>query len=81
MDVGVHLVNFDFDGGPAAIRSVLIESARMAQAGGLTNISVMDHYLQMDVPGLGGPLAPMLEGYTTLGFLAGQTQNVELQAA
>ena len=43
MDVGVHLVNFDFDGGPAAIRSVLIESARMAQAGGLTNISVMDH--------------------------------------
>jgi len=79
MDVGVHLVNFDFDGGPAAIRSVLIESARMAESGGLTNISVMDHYLQMDVPGLGGPLAPMLEGYTTLGFLAGQTQSVELQ--
>lgn len=79
MDVGVHIVNFDFNAGPAAIRSVLAETARAAEAAGVANLSVMDHYLQMDVPELGGPYAPMLEGYTTLGYLAGQTETVELQ--
>ncbi len=79
MDVGVHIVNFGFPGGPASIRSVLAEAARAAEAAGVANLSVMDHYLQMDVPQLGGPHAPMLEGYTTLGYLAGQTETVELQ--
>ena len=37
---------------------------------------MMDHYFQMEQ--LGGPPEPMLEGYTSLGFLAGQTSNVEL---
>jgi F420-dependent oxidoreductase-like protein len=37
---------------------------------------MMDHYFQMEQ--LGGPAEPMLEGYTSLGFLAGQTSNVEL---
>lgn len=37
---------------------------------------MMDHYFQME--NLGGPDQPMLEGYTSLGFLAGQTRNVEL---
>ena len=36
----------------------------------------MDHYFQMEQ--LGGPAEPMLEGYTALGFLAGQTSNLEL---
>ena len=79
MDLGVHIVNFDFDGGPASIPAVLAEAARTAESAGLTNLSVMDHYLQMDVPAMGGALAPMLEGYTTLGYLAGQTQTLELQ--
>lgn len=79
MDVGVHITNFDFPGGPASIRSVLAEAARAAEAAGVANLSVMDHYLQMDVPELGGPLAPMLEGYTTLGYLAGKTETVDLQ--
>ena len=79
MDVGVHITNFDFPGAPASIRSVLAEAARAAEAAGVANLSVMDHYLQMDVPELGGPLAPMLEGYTTLGYLAGKTETVDLQ--
>jgi F420-dependent oxidoreductase-like protein len=33
----------------------------------------------MDVAAMGGPLAPMLEGYTTLGYLAGHTRTVDLQ--
>ena len=36
----------------------------------------MDHYFQME--NLGGPPEPMLEGYTSLGFLAGQTSRIEL---
>jgi F420-dependent oxidoreductase-like protein len=38
--------------------------------------TVMDHYFQMEA--LGGPAEPMLEGYTTLGYLAGRTENVRL---
>ena len=34
MDVGVHITNFDFPGGPASIRSVLAEAARAAEAAG-----------------------------------------------
>jgi F420-dependent oxidoreductase-like protein len=37
---------------------------------------MMDHYFQMEA--LGGPPEPMLEGYTSLGFLAGQTSRLEL---
>jgi F420-dependent oxidoreductase-like protein len=44
---------------------------------GVDNLSLMDHYLQMEM--LGGDHDPMLEGYTTLGFLAAHTRTVELQ--
>ncbi|MCU1692777.1 MAG: monooxygenase [Frankiales bacterium] len=36
----------------------------------------MDHWFQME--DLGGPQAPVLEGYTSLGFLAAVTERVEL---
>jgi F420-dependent oxidoreductase-like protein len=39
----------------------------------------MDHYLQIAGMGVGDADAPMLEGYTTLGFLAAHTRTVELQ--
>lgn len=39
----------------------------------------MDHYLQLADAGLGGFDAPMLEGYTTLGYLAAHTSTVRLQ--
>ena len=39
----------------------------------------MDHYLQIAGVGVGGADAPMLEEYTTLGFLAAHTESVELQ--
>ncbi len=79
MDLAVHLVNFDFPGGPAAIGGVLADVGEAAESAGLCNLSAMDHYLQMDVPAMGGPLAPMLEGYTTLGYLAAHTHTVDLQ--
>lgn len=79
MDLGVHLVNFDLPGGPAAVAPTLARVGEVAEGIGVANLSVMDHYLQMDMAALGGPMAPMLEGYTTLGYLAGQTRTVELQ--
>jgi F420-dependent oxidoreductase-like protein len=39
-------------------------------------VTVMDHWFQME--NLGGPAEPMLEGYTTLGYLAAVTERVRL---
>ena len=75
MRLGVHIVAFDVGGGPAAIGPVLTRVGAAAERAGLDNLSVMDHYLQIS----GDAGAPMLEGYTTLGFLAAHTRTVELQ--
>jgi len=79
MKLGVHLVNFDAPGGPASLGRTLARAGAAAEAAGLANISLMDHYLQIGGMGIGNPDAPMLEGYTTLGFLAAHTSTVELQ--
>jgi F420-dependent oxidoreductase-like protein len=50
---------------------------RAADEAGVDNLSLMDHYLQLEF--LGGAHDPMLEGYTALGFLAAHTSTVELQ--
>jgi F420-dependent oxidoreductase-like protein len=76
MKLAVHCSNLTWPGGPAALGSTLAEVARVADQGGVTTLTMMDHYFQMEQ--LGGPPEPMLEGYTSLGFLAGQTSDVEL---
>jgi F420-dependent oxidoreductase-like protein len=50
--------------------------AEVADQGGVTTLTLMDHYFQMEH--LGGTDEPMLEGYTGLGFLAGRTERLEL---
>ncbi|QIK74091.1 LLM class F420-dependent oxidoreductase [Nocardioides piscis] len=77
MKLGVHLVNFDLPGGPAAIGPALAATGRAAEESGLDNLSFMDHYFQLEF--LAGAEDPMLEGYTALGFLAAHTTSVELQ--
>jgi F420-dependent oxidoreductase-like protein len=74
--LAVHCADLTWPGGPAALGTTLAEVARVADEGGVTTLTMMDHYFQMEQ--LGGPAEPMLEGYTSLGFLAGQTSNVEL---
>jgi F420-dependent oxidoreductase-like protein len=76
MDVGIHFVNFTLPDAPASIAPTLAETAKIADEGGATVFSVMDHWFQME--GFATAHDPMLEGYTTLGFLAAQTQNVRL---
>ena len=79
MKLGVHLVNFDLPGGPTAIAPTLARVGAAAERAGVANLSAMDHYLQMAGMGGGGADRAMLEGYTTLGYLAGHTETVELQ--
>jgi F420-dependent oxidoreductase-like protein len=77
MRIGVHLVKFDFEGGPAAIGPTVAAFGAAAEEAGLDNLSLMDHYLQLEF--MGPPDGQMLEGYTTLGFLAAHTSTVDLQ--
>ena len=77
MRIGLHLVKFDFDGGPAAIAPTVAAVGAAAEEAGLDNLSLMDHYLQLEF--MGPPDGQMLEGYTTLGFLAAHTSTVDLQ--
>jgi F420-dependent oxidoreductase-like protein len=77
MKVGVHLVNFTLPAGPASIGPSLAAVGRAADEAGVANLSLMDHYFQLAM--MGAAEQPMLEGYTSLGFLAGVTTTAELQ--
>jgi F420-dependent oxidoreductase-like protein len=76
MDLGIHFVNFDLPGGSEAIGPTLAATAVAAEAGGCSNFSVMDHWFQMEE--FANSEDPMLEGYTSLGFLAGLTHRMTL---
>jgi F420-dependent oxidoreductase-like protein len=75
MDIGIHYSRFPVAPGSTRAAS-LAETARVADQGGAALFTVMDHYFQME--NYGGPSEPMLEGYTTLGFLAASTEHVRL---
>ncbi|MER6982491.1 LLM class F420-dependent oxidoreductase [Streptomyces carpinensis] len=78
MRVGVHINRFDNAGGAPALGAELAAAGQAAEAAGVSWLSVMDHYFQMEFNG--GAEDPMLEAYTTLGFLAGHTSTVRLGA-
>jgi F420-dependent oxidoreductase-like protein len=79
MRLGLQLPSFTYPGGAAAIRSTLTEIAQAAEAAGFASLWVMDHWLQLpEDSGWGGPEEPMLEAYTTLGFLAHATDRIAL---
>jgi alkanesulfonate monooxygenase len=78
MKVGLHVSNFTWPGGAATLASDLGRVARTAEEQGFAKLSVMDHVWQ--IGNIGPPEHEMLEAYTTLGFLAGRTQRIELLA-
>ncbi|MGW0880154.1 LLM class F420-dependent oxidoreductase [Streptomyces sp. NPDC002671] len=78
MRVGVHINRFDHPGGGPALGAELAAAGAAAEAAGVSWLSVMDHYFQMEFNG--GAEDPMLEAYTTLGYLAGKTSTVQLGA-
>ncbi|MGW7643360.1 LLM class F420-dependent oxidoreductase [Streptomyces bobili] len=78
MRVGVHINQFGTFGGGPALGAELAAAGAAAEAAGVSRLSVMDHYFQMEFNG--GAEAPMLEAYTTLAFLAAHTSTVRLGA-
>ena len=74
---GLQIPNFTFADVPD--REMFEHVADLAVAGeqaGFDSVWVMDHFWQL--PPLGGPTQPMLEGYTLLGGLAARTRRVKL---
>jgi F420-dependent oxidoreductase-like protein len=76
MHLGVHIVEFTVADGPAGIADELRRAGAAAEAVGVSDLSVMDHWFQMEA--IFPATDPMLEGYTTLGFLAAHTETVRL---
>jgi len=78
MQVGLHVSNFTWPGGPPTLAEDLARVAATAEEQGFAKLSVMDHVWQ--IGHIGPPENEMLEAYTTLGYLAGRTSRIELLA-
>jgi F420-dependent oxidoreductase-like protein len=76
MKFGLQINAFNWQGYPASIRARLAELARTAEGCGFSSLWVMDHFFQ--IADFGPPEDPMLEAYTTLGYLAGLTEQATL---
>jgi len=78
MHIGLQIPSFKYPGGTAAIRPKLKEIVTTAEDAGFHSLWVMDHYYQ--IKGLFGEAYtdPMLESYTTLGYIAGLTEKAQL---
>ena len=76
MKLAIHFPNFTLPGQPGSLAGILAATARAAEDGGCSTFTVMDHWFQMEQ--LATSEDPMLEGYTTLGFLAGRTERMTL---
>jgi len=76
MRVGLQIPSFTTPGGPADLRDQLASVAREAEAAGFESLWVMDHFFQIDF--VGPAEQEMLEGYSTLSYLAALTQRVRL---
>jgi F420-dependent oxidoreductase-like protein len=81
MQIGLHIGKFDWPGGPESIAAHLGEIARTADDAGFYSIWVMDHFFQLgtEFGTVHGPLtAPMLEGFSTIAYMAGITRRIKL---
>ena len=76
MKLGIHFVNFSLPGVPESLAGTLAAAAVAADEGGCATFTLMDHWFQMEH--FATSQDPMLEGYTSLGFVAGQTKRVTL---
>ena len=76
MRLSLNITNFSSSKDPAGIGAWLGRIARAADQSGLDTLWVSDHLLQADPNS--SLDAQMLEAYTTLGFLASQTEGIRL---
>ncbi|WP_062999734.1 LLM class F420-dependent oxidoreductase [Nocardia mikamii] len=76
MELSLHYWNFSTPADPALTAGAIAETARIAEEGGFAEFTVMDHYFQMEHTGVAEE--PMLEAYTTLGYVAALTERMRL---
>ncbi len=76
MRIGLQIPDFTTPSGPARLGADLARVARTADEQGFDYLAVMDHFFQ--IRAVGAPEREMLEAYTTLGYLAGQTSRINL---
>lgn len=74
--LGLHYWTYSTPADPTQIAPTLAETARIAEQAGFSAFTVMDHYFQME--GVASADEPMLEGYTTLGYVAAKTERMTL---
>lgn len=76
MKIGLQIPSFTWPGGPAELGGTLRAVARTADDVGFASIWVMDHFFQ--IGSVGQAEEPMLESYSTLGFMAAVTSRARL---
>jgi F420-dependent oxidoreductase-like protein len=76
MKLGLQVNNFTWPGQPQSIGPIFGSIGRKAEQAGFDSLWVMDHLFQ--IPGLGQAEEPMLEGYSALAYIAGQTERIKL---
>lgn len=76
MKLGLQISSFTWPGGAAQIAPTFGRVVTAADDAGFDSIWVMDHFWQ--IRGLGPPEAPMLEGWTALGYAAALTKRARL---
>ncbi|WP_020667093.1 TIGR03560 family F420-dependent LLM class oxidoreductase [Amycolatopsis nigrescens] len=76
MRISLNITHYSWPVPPADLVLRLAEIARAAEECGVDTLWVPDHLIQADP--VSSPEKEMLEAYTTLGFLAGQTERVRL---
>jgi F420-dependent oxidoreductase-like protein len=74
--LGLHYWTFATPADPTRIAPTLGDTAQLAEQAGFASFTVMDHYFQME--GTAPVDEPMLEGYTTLGYVAAKTDRMTL---
>jgi F420-dependent oxidoreductase-like protein len=76
MKIGLHVTSFSWPGAPASIAPTLRQIAQELEPAGIEELTFMDHWFQMEATA--PATEPMLEGYTSLGFMAAETSSVTL---
>ncbi len=76
MRFGIHNPSWLYGSDPYQMFEELKRKARRAEQHGYTWFSVMDHLIQ--IPGVGQPEEPFMEGWTVLSALAAVTEKIRL---
>ncbi len=76
MRIGLQIPSFTWPGGDARIGQTLARIVETADGSGFDSLWVMDHFFQ--IRGVGPVTDPMLEGWTTLGFMAAHSKKATL---